>query len=521
MKPIFVFLFLTIVPFRTVLAQNPGDNLFNTPIVHDVQMYFSQANYWDSLKYYYEQIYVTGNKTYMSSDSIIVDGYKMVNVGVRLKGNSAYGWAANLPSVKLPFKLDFNRYVSGQKLDQLKKLNLHNEDRDPTVMRSKIISDFLVEQGVHAPRVTYTRVTINGIYWGLYTMVEQLDKTFLNSKFGNDQGNLYKAFPRFPFWEGQGGSTLAYLGGQPSDYDSVYLLKTNTTVNNWSGFTNLLYEINYTSNTEFRDSLEAVMNTDSYLKAWAAMSLFVNHDAYPFLGNNYYLYHNPSDNKFQWVAWDFNLGIGSARGVLSIYQAENSSIYYLPGVQGSRPLASRMLDEPYYYDRYREWVCHFANTAFDTTFISPKIDSIAASIRPHYYADTNKFYSNNMFEENLVVNVLSFPGLKSFIANRRLAVLDELITLGGCPTLAVSTASELNKVRIYPNPISEMATIEVVGLHRWSWAMYNSLGQEVQSIDNISDRSITISRGNLGAGIYFYEVKTSDALVETGKIILE
>ena len=66
-------------------------------------MYFSQTDYWDSLKYYYEQIYVTGNKTYMSSDSVIVDGNKMVNVGVRLKGNRAYNWAANLPSVKLPF----------------------------------------------------------------------------------------------------------------------------------------------------------------------------------------------------------------------------------------------------------------------------------------------------------------------------------------------------------------------------------------------------------------------------------
>mgnify|MGYP003720715793 FL=1 len=51
--------------------------------------------------------------------------------------------------------------------------------------------------------------------------------------------------------------------------------------------------------------------------------------------------------------------------------------------------------------------------------------------------------------------------------------------------------------------------------------MYNSLGQVVQRIDNISDRSITIPRGNLEAGIYFYEVKTNNALVKTGKVILE
>ena len=119
------------------------------------------------------------------------------------------------------------------------------------------------------------------------------------------------------------------------------------------------------------------------------------------------------------------------------------------------------------------------------------------------------------------MNVFGFPGLKSFIANRRSAVLDELITLGGCPTLNANSVSEISNVRIYPNPFSEKATVEVSILEEWSWTMYNSLGQVVQRIDNISDRSITIPRGNLDAGIYFYEVKTSNALVKTGKVILD
>ena len=121
-------------------GQNPGDNLFSTPIVHEIKMFFSQTNYWDSLTYYFDQINITGNKTYMKTDSVIIDGNILSNVGVRFKGNSAYNWALQQGSVKLPFKLDFDKYISGQKYDGLKKLNLHNEDRDPSIMRSKIIS---------------------------------------------------------------------------------------------------------------------------------------------------------------------------------------------------------------------------------------------------------------------------------------------------------------------------------------------------------------------------------------------
>jgi hypothetical protein len=503
-------------------AQTAGNSLFDTPVVHDLKMYFSQPNYWDSLTYYYEQIEITGSKTYMRADSMVIDGTVLYNVGVRLKGNSAYNWAVNQGSVKLPFKIDFNEFVSGQNYDGLKKLNLHNEDRDPSMIRSKLISDFLLEQDVPSPRITYTRTSINGIYWGLYTMVEQIDKTFLANNFNDNDGNLYKALPRFPLWEALGGSTLEYLGSLPSDYNNVYELKTNETENDWGGFVNLLYQINNTSDIEFQDSLENVMNTDTYLKAWATMALFVNYDAYPFLGNNYYLYDDPSDGKFNWVAWDFNLGVGTARRGMSIPQAESASVLFIPENAGVRPLASRMLDNPFYHTRYRSWVCQFAQTAFDTTLLSPKIDSIAEMIRTDLYADTNKFYSNGIFEENLVINLMGFPGLKPFIANRRTAVLEELAILG-CPVLSVQSAA-LNPrdINVYPNPFSDYATVEVNEMNSpWNWTLYNTMGQEVQRIENIAEQQLMIEKGSLASGIYPYMVSIAEEIVQYGKLVIE
>ena len=61
-----------------------------------------------------------------------------------------------------------------------------------------------------------------------------------------------------------------------SAYYNCYDLKTNTTANNWSDLVNLCYEIYATDTTEFRDSLEAIFNTPTFIGSWAACNLFVD-----------------------------------------------------------------------------------------------------------------------------------------------------------------------------------------------------------------------------------------------------
>ena len=80
-------------------------------------------------------------------------------------------------------------------------------------------------------------VNVNGTYWGLYTAVEQVDKTFAQSRFGNDEdGNLFKAAasddlsgPNSDF-----GSDLTWLGSDPAPYHDHYQLKTNEEEDDYS-----------------------------------------------------------------------------------------------------------------------------------------------------------------------------------------------------------------------------------------------------------------------------------------------
>ena len=100
----------------------------------------------------------------------------------------------NHPGNKKPFKVDFNRFISGQAYDLLKKLNFNNGFKDPT-LPGKGFLDLCEDAGVLAPRATFAEVRYNGEAWGFYTVVEQIDDQFLDRSIGDDDGMLFKADP--------------------------------------------------------------------------------------------------------------------------------------------------------------------------------------------------------------------------------------------------------------------------------------------------------------------------------------
>src|SRR5436190_16697701 len=225
-----------------------GDSLFYAPTIHTVKLYFSQSGWWDSLVYYKPL-------DFKMLAGVEIDGNHLDSIGVQFKGNSSY----NIPGVKKPFKIDFNEYVSGQNYDGLKTINLNNDFNDSTLMREKIFLDFCLAAGIPAPRCTYANLYLNDTLWGFYTMVEQVNKTFLENRYFNDAGNLFKGDPH---------GTLQWFGSVPSNYYSEYELKTNETQNDWSDLVRLLDKIKNTPAVNFYDSLELVLNTTAWIRGW-------------------------------------------------------------------------------------------------------------------------------------------------------------------------------------------------------------------------------------------------------------
>ena len=169
-------------------GQNPGDATFQSPIVHDINIVFSQPSFWDSLvshKLYADSLSLS---TLPIMADVTMDGTPINSIGICLKGNSSM----NYPGQKKSIKISFNEYISGQNYDGLHSIHLNNNFLDPTYMREKLMLDFLNVKGLEAPRCTYAKVSFNGNYIGLYKMIESIDKVFLNSHYNNNYGNLFK-----------------------------------------------------------------------------------------------------------------------------------------------------------------------------------------------------------------------------------------------------------------------------------------------------------------------------------------
>src|ERR1051326_1214656 len=326
-----------------------GDSIFNSSQVHAVKFYFSQSHWYDSLVNYYSiDKKMKGN--------VLVDGIMYNNVGVQFKGNSSF----NNPSKKKSWKIDFNEYDTLQDCHGEKTLNLNNGFKDPTMIREKVALDFCMKNGMPAPRCTYANVYVNDTLWGFYTMVEQVDKTFLKHWFADNDGNLFKGDPN---------GTLQWWGSSVSSYNTKYELKTNKTQNDWSDLIHLIDKINNPPTANFYDSLETVMNTPDFIRGWAINILFSNLDSYQGSGHNYYVFDDSTYRKFNWITWDVNEAFGNFSQGMSISQMENLSIFYISSPTQNRPLEVNMLANSTYKNNYIWELCSLTANKFDTTKI--------------------------------------------------------------------------------------------------------------------------------------------------------
>ncbi|HLG34541.1 MAG TPA: CotH kinase family protein [Bacteroidia bacterium] len=500
MKKLFFLFISAFCLLSSAFGQNTaGDSLFYSPNIHTVKLYFSQVGWWDSLVYYKPL-------DFKMLAAVEIDGNYIDSIGVQFKGNSSY----NAPGVKKPFKIDFNEYVSGQSYDGLKTINLNNCMGDPTLMREKLFLDFCHAAGIPAPRATYANLYLNDTLWGIYTLVEQVNKTFLENRYFNDAGNLFK---------GDNNGTLQWYGTSQASYYGKYELKTNETANDWTDLVHLIDKINNTDSLSFYDSLEAVLNTTAWIKGWAANNIFVNLDSYIGTGHNYYVYHNTATNLFDFIIWDCNETFGKFSFGMTISQLENLTMFYLPAPPAVRPLHKRMLQNPTYHSVYVSTVCNLVRDYFTHACFDPKIDSIANRIRADVHADPHKPYTNQNFETNINQPVGNAPGLKSFITNRGNS-LGAQLAANGCWVGVEEAENVEDEIYVFPNPAEYQISVQSLKFKVKSVEVFDVMGKKINPIVvsgqlsaatprlSTDNYQLTIDVSKLVPGIYFVKVKT-------------
>jgi spore coat protein CotH len=291
-----LFLFLFCLT-GSLFAQNSGDNLYDLATLHEVRLTFLEADYWRILTDNFNEHADPNDPVPYLMASMTIDGETVDSIGVRQKGFTSHGAS----QTKKPLKLDLNEFVSGKRYDGLRKINLNNATADPGMQRDLICYDLMNAMGVNAPRVAYARVYLNDNYYGVYQLVEQVDKEFLQNNFENSKGNLFKNKGWFNF-EFSGDDTDAYR---------IMELKTNREGDDYSGLINFIDILNNSSEETFPAAIEEVFDVDRYLKTLAIDVATDNWDSNLEHGRNWYMYEDTTTGVFQWIPWDYNLALGA------------------------------------------------------------------------------------------------------------------------------------------------------------------------------------------------------------------
>lgn len=434
-------------------AQSNGYSVFDDTYLHTIEVTFYEPNFWDTLEQYYDDLYDGSGDLILGYDkqylpcTIVIDSTTIDSVGMRLKGYFS-NWGSS--SQKKPFKIDFNEFVTGQKYDGLKKLNLGNAFSDPTMLRDKLSLDMMRDAGMIAARCSHAKLYINGEYWGVYNMIEQYDSEFLEMNFPqSDTGNLYK---------NMNNSDMEWEGSNPMAYQDQFEKKTNEIEDDWTDFVHLIDVMNNEPQATYKDSIEANMDMHVFYTCLAVDRFLNNWDSYMDHGRNWYMYNDPAKGTFHWLPWDYNLS----------FDSQNFGILRSGGwAQEDKPIIDESLQDNDLKNQYFSIVCTLLHNVVDVNEFNARVDSLASIIRQAVYDDTKKESSNGDFDTNLNSSVSAgwstLPGLKPMVASKKNAWISELAQEGfPCAVGIMESQAELF-IQLFPNPSTGIVNINLSG----------------------------------------------------------
>lgn len=408
-------------------------SLLDDTVVHEIQVIMDEAEYDSMLTTYQE----TGLKEYFKAD-IIIDGVRINDVGIRLKGNASLRTAlgggsgfggGNRPDnfqppadgqrqlpegfaqgerpqppqgfqmpeagqgpgmnrggqqisedrVKIPFMIKFDEYVDGQTYQGHTNIAIRNygTSYDEALLQEPITNYAARLSNILATETAYAGFRINGGEEKLYVISEIVNKGYLEKYFENDKGILYKA---------ELGSTLAYQGEDPSSYADSFTQQTRVNDADLLPLIEFMRFLDEAEDVEFEKQLPDYLDVDAFASYLAINAMLVNTDSMIGMNNNYYLYYDDETEKFTILMWDANESLaklgGSASYDLSLTNTQQGGRAGRGAGMGGgqNALLTRFMANETFKALYEEKLQGVYKAVFASNAITEKIDEYSALI---------------------------------------------------------------------------------------------------------------------------------------------
>lgn len=376
---------LGLVPMST--SPEYAERLFNDSIVHTIEL--TVEDWEEFLEKATEEQYI--------SCSVVIDGEKFSDVGIRAKGNNSLRLTNEYGLSRYSFKLEFDHFRDGGNYYGLDKLSLDSSFQDNSYIKTYLAYDMMRYMDVPSPLCSYAQVTVNGEPWGLYLAVEEPEEAFAKRCFGNDYGKLYK--PDYKSLSTENADVaLKYIDENPESYDNIFRnAKFDIDESDKKSVINALKIL-----SEGKD-VETVINIDEVLRYFAVQVFVINPDSYiGHTGHNYFLHEK--EGIISIIPWDYNLAFGTyCLGMTDPITDPNILINYPINtpwkgeVMLNRPLFHNLMKNDEYFALYHDYMDIFISEYIESGRCEKTIRQAVKLITPYVKEDPTAFCSYEDF----------------------------------------------------------------------------------------------------------------------------
>jgi spore coat protein CotH len=264
--------------------------LFDDTVLHDIRLSISTRD-WESLKEHF------GDNTRYPADLRWRDQV-VRSVAIRSRGNGSRS------GTKPGLKIDVNYYSTDKRFLGLKNLILRNNTQDPSNMHEILSMALFRRMGVTAPRESFARLFINDQYAGLYTIVETVDKLFVETNFNENDPYIYE----YDFEEQQAVPyVFEYRGSDPSLYvPSPFKPETHESNPRSDVIERFIWTMNESGDAGWRTRMDEYVDLPRLVRHLGIENFLAEQDGLTgdWGPNNFYVYRSESNNRFVVVPWD-------------------------------------------------------------------------------------------------------------------------------------------------------------------------------------------------------------------------
>ncbi len=372
------------------LDLSAGEALYDIDVMHTVEVEIDSDD-WDELRHQkrdfltilsedcLEQPFESGY-TWFHAD-VVVDGESYGDVGIRKKG-----LLGSETSVNPSLKIRFDKYEDDQLHDQVDRITLNNGQQDPAVISQCLGYELFRGADVPASRCSFARVWVNGEELGVYSNVEAMEPSLVARWYEDPEGSL---------WEGQ-------LSDFREGWMGTFELKQGE---DNSAALEAVADALEASDDDLLEALDPHVDLDAYHRFWAAEVLVGHWDGYAGNTNNFFIYLDPDDERFDFMPW----------GIDALF---DSSDPFGADVPSSVTAVSKLPRRLYLHDQGREaYVAALEgllDQLWDEDAIGARIDAMEALVIP--YADPSGSEGVGSAVDDI----------RSFVDGRRASIEDEL-----------------------------------------------------------------------------------------------